>query len=335
MRITRDILGGIFIRVTSSKNKQPKGAIMKNEVTKKEEQSPPEEKKENFFTKTVEKANLLAQTAAKKYKESKEINAQKRELTSREARLKKYAPLFPEEYKASTFKLPNLIIIVDDAVRKGIDVCEGAIGWLSQQRDMEILHLYDEFVPHCGLNFFPTPTCDSIYYVHPLNRKTFLCLDDYFDIIQQEKLAELQHIAFSLGAKQYQVEMIEDRSKKEKTKININPISDNEAKLDHKNESTMRSESGAKAVFDSQREAVQPTLSWFAHDNNVLNLIKIRCVDKINPIHYTIEFKNSSNISQTTTAKISAAVKGMKLHCDFDKDIEVKCNKITRFIFEF
>lgn len=34
-------------------------------------------------------------------------------------------------------------MIVDDAVRRDIDVCEGSIGWLGKENDIEILYLYD------------------------------------------------------------------------------------------------------------------------------------------------------------------------------------------------
>ncbi|MDO5413965.1 MAG: hypothetical protein Q4F78_00745 [Bacillota bacterium] len=43
-------------------------------------------------------------------------------------KLKKYNPLFPDKYNDASFDRPNLITIVDDAVRRDIDVCEGAIG---------------------------------------------------------------------------------------------------------------------------------------------------------------------------------------------------------------
>ncbi|MGM9619515.1 MAG: hypothetical protein ACI3W8_06765 [Oscillospiraceae bacterium] len=45
-----------------------------------------------------------------------------------EDRVKKFNPIFPDQYRGADFNIPNLIQIVDDAVRKGIDVCEGAIG---------------------------------------------------------------------------------------------------------------------------------------------------------------------------------------------------------------
>ena len=78
-------------------------------------------------------------------------------------KLKKYNPLFEEDFKKESYRVPNLIEIVDDAVRRGIDVCEGAIGWTDKVSDVEILHLYDEFVEQSGFEFVPFPKCDEIY----------------------------------------------------------------------------------------------------------------------------------------------------------------------------
>ena len=94
-----------------------------------------------------------------------------------EERMKKYAPLFPDQYRNADFNIPNMIHIVDDAVRKGIDVCEGSIGWLSQEKGVEVFHLYDEAIGFSGLQFLPAAICDSVYYVDPFNRNCYISID--------------------------------------------------------------------------------------------------------------------------------------------------------------
>ena len=59
-----------------------------------------------------------------------------------EARKKRYAPVFPEEYRDPHYDLPHMIVIEDEDQRKGIDVCEGAIGWLSVAHGCEFLFLF-------------------------------------------------------------------------------------------------------------------------------------------------------------------------------------------------
>ena len=65
-------------------------------------------------------------------------------------RMKKHNPLFPDQYKSESFNLPNIIMIVDDAVRRDIDVREGSSGWLSTESGAEASCLYDEAVELSG-----------------------------------------------------------------------------------------------------------------------------------------------------------------------------------------
>ena len=156
----------------------------------------------------AEKLNQLMQSTVELSKKaaagakSGMLNVMEKSKTESYARrLKKYNPLFPEQYCADTFNLPNMIQIVDDAVRRGIDVCEGAIGWLGNETGVEILHLYDEAVPFSKLQFVPSADCDAVYYVDSFDRRRFIRLDCIFSKAHEERLAELKNIAYLLGAK--------------------------------------------------------------------------------------------------------------------------------------
>ena len=124
-------------------------------------------------------------------------------------RLKKYNPLFPDVYHSESFNLPNMIMIRDDAERKGIDVCEGAIGWLGNESGMEVLYLYDEFVRDSGITFVPSADCDAVYYVDSFDRTRYLRVDCIFKKAHEEKLAELKYVAYCLGAKSCTIEISE------------------------------------------------------------------------------------------------------------------------------
>ena len=127
-------------------------------------------------------------------------------------RMKKYNPLFPDQYRSDNFNLPNIIMIVDDAVRRGIDVCEGSIGWLSKESGVEILCLHDEAVAFSGIQFIPTVTCDALYYVDSFDRNKFIRTDCIFSKAHEERMAELKHIAYALGAKRCTIEINESSS---------------------------------------------------------------------------------------------------------------------------
>ena len=260
-----------------------------------------------------------------------------------EDRMKKYAPLFPDQYRNADFNIPNLIQIVDDAVRKGIDVCEGAIGWISQEKGIEVMHLYDEAITFSGLQFLPAAVCDSVYYVDPFNRNCYISIDSYFSHIQQAKLAELQHIAFSLGVKHYWVEMVEMTSDSQQSKgaSSLKGIKGVDASAEREiSQSTVaHSKSLAEGSFTGARKPIRPTLCWFAHDSNVKNLINMRCSDDADSAitTYTIELSNSSAamISASTAASIDMAAGKLGASCKFHAQSVREHNRKMIFKLEF
>ena len=198
-----------------------------------------------------------------------QLLVQKAQEENLKAQIKKYNPVFPEQYSDPGFGLSNLIMIVDDVVRKDIEVCKGAIGWKSQGKGAEVFHLYYEAVASSGLHFVPAAICDSVYYVDPHDRSRFIRLDCYFDKMQESKLAELQHIAFSLGAKKYSVEMCdtsrEKRSVNQKGSFKGKAVAGESKKAvaaskeyDTKAENETRSESVAFAEFEGDMKPTQP-----------------------------------------------------------------------------
>ncbi len=281
-------------------------------------------------SKAGEKISVVAKDGAQTLAEKKQAFTDRAQILNYEAKMKKYNPLFPDKYNHSDFNLPNIVHIVDDAVRQGIDVCEGAIGWLSMEKDVQVLHLYDEAIEFSGLQFLPAPTCDSVYYVDPRDRKTFINIDTYFSSLQQDRLAELQSIAYSLGAKEYWVEMIEGTEEfshvnnggeaKALKKINIGYKDERSSSV------AVQSQIAAKAVFNSVREPVEPKLCWFAKDSNILNLINMRCSgdDGQGITSYNFELNSScvQSMSASTAAKVDVAVKGIGANSNFNNESE-------------
>ena len=281
-------------------------------------------------------AQLLAERA--------QVLAEVQQAKTKEALIKKLNPLFPNDYRAVDFKLPNLIRIVDDAVRRGIDVCEGAIGWITNEKGVEVLHLYDESVEFSGIKFLPAATCDSIYYVDPHNRNNFISVDCYFSNMQESRLAELQHIAYSLGAKHYWVEIVESTYDKQSSFksaiVNAKVANTSGSEEQHKFTST-KSKSVAEAVFASGRKPIKPELCWFANDNNVLNLINMRCSENSQDdiSTYTIELSssNAATMSISAAAKVDSALISLKIGAttSFSKNSENEHNRKMYFKLEF
>ena len=245
--------------------------------------------------------------------------------------MKKYNPLFIEEYNSPEFFVPNIINIVDDAVRRDIDVCKGAIGWRENKKGTEVLFLYDEFVEQSGLKFIPNASCDEIYYVDPFDRKCFVKLDYIFQRTHEEKLAELEHIAYALGAKNCSVEIKEKEvthvKKKKEIKTNENDkfIA---ASVDEEYETEVTSDSSQYrsglnvANFSGNDNVFVPKLKWYANDNNIRNLIEYRCNggNAITSKELKLIGASSTTMSRKAAASIDAVVADMGIKNNYSME---------------
>lgn len=271
------------------------------------------------FSETVQKTSEISKKLSNSVQEKAKDLSDKNRNENYIKRLKKYNPLFPERFYSEEFNLPNMIIIVDDAVRRGIDVCEGAIGWLSDEKGMEVLHLYDEEVKNSGIQFIPAPICDAVYYVDRFDRNRFIQTENIFSKAQEERLAELKHIAHALGAKRCSIEISEStevsqKSKKafeEKIKIPFGKISEGfSAEMVSSNSNSAKMRGTIEAVFEGSSEVSVPKLKWFANDDTIKKLIEMR-MDETNRIkseELVLDGAASATMSQKTACAIDGAI---------------------------
>ena len=231
-------------------------------------------------------------------------------------RLRKYNPLFPEEYSGNSFVLPRLIVIVDESVRRGIDVCEGSIGWCNKEGDADVLYLYSDAVDIRKLQFYPIATCDAAYYVDSFNSNRYIRVDCIFSKAHEERLAELKNIAYTLGAKRCTIEITEANqevsSYHRSAGLNgkIKSLGGFSAKNDETSSSAQSNLRSGKihAEFEGNSQPQRPKLKWFALDENIKKLIDMRC-KSVNALKSeTLELSGST--SATMTHKAAASIDG-------------------------
>ena len=293
-----------------------------------------EEKKEkkSSFSDAWKKTADFGKKAAVAVQKGAEVVSEQTKKTLKSNRLKKYKPLFLKKFRSKDFKIPNVIQIVDDAVRRGIDVCEGAIGWIDDVSGVEVLYLYDEFAPKSGLSFIPVAKCDAVYCVDNFDRNCFIETSCIFGKANEEKLAELENIAYMLGARRCSVELIEANFGFESKSTNSqsrradknNVENDNgesfldmqresSAKMERylKNKNEMKSSSKTFSSFEGNDEPKVPELKWFAHDNSIKSLIEMRCSSRNSIKSKRLELKGSSSatMSQKTACAIDKLLK--------------------------
>lgn len=265
--------------------------------------------------------NITKKVASNVQQEAKNLSEKAKE-NSYERRMKKYNPIFPKEYKSKDFTLPKLIIITDDTERKNIDVCEGAIGWSENLDGIEVLYLYEEAIKLKNITFIPYPAYGNSYYVDNFDKTKYIKTDSIFSKSHEEKLAELERIAYELGAKSYSIEIVEKNIESNKSSKNMEANtsvgfkkfsgSSSNSYSESATQSTSNQFSGrAKSYFEGNNEPKRPELKWFIHDDNIKGLIEMRCSDKnaIKSRVLELEGSVSSTMSQKTAFNIDVAIK--------------------------
>lgn len=285
-----------------------------------------------------QKATDISKKAVDGVQKGAKALSEKSKNDSYARRMKKYNPLFPDAFRAENFNLPNMIAIVDDAVRRDIDVCEGAIGWISLEKDVEVLHLYDEEVKNSGIQFLPHAECNAIYYVDNFDRSRFIRVDCIFGRSHDEKLAELKYIAHALGAKSCSIEMGESSFEKRTIKSNLNQAI---GKYSSSGDHSALSEKGESrrgriiAEFEGNTHPKRPKLKWFAHDDNIKRLIEMRCTNSNSIKSEVLELEGSSSatMSQKTATAINYAIGKIGSKTSLDMEKLAKQEQHSKLIF--
>ena len=260
------------------------------------------EKKKGSFT------GLIRKIADKGH----QIMTEKADKSKNEAylkRLEKYNPVYAAELESGEFYMPNMLFIEDDSKRREADVLEEAIGWRTKEKGAEVFHLFEDMVEQMGFVFLPNLQCNAFYYVDCFDKSKFLRVDCVFAIVRDEKLAELKHIACCLGAKKCTIEMAESHTNVQnmKNEGKFKFIKGSEERSKQKTEQNF----GKLVVeFEGSKNPTRPTLKWFAHDQNVINLIDARCsgVNGVKNERVELYGAMSSAMSQKTACEIDTAI---------------------------
>lgn len=288
------------------------------------------------FSNFMNKASDMGKKAADEIQKGAKNLSEQTKKSLHEQKIKKYNPLFVEKFHSEEFKIPNVIKIVDDAERRDVDVCDGAIGWTAKVNEVEILFLYDEYIKESNVDFIPFAKCDNVYCVDNFERNKFICSESIFDRATNEKLAELEHIAYCLGAKSCSIEIAELNAQSNSSRLGIGAkYSAMSAKASAETTSKNQSRHNGKNVsyFEGNNVPTQPTLKWFAHDENIKGLIEMRCSGN-NSIKYKVLELNCST-SATMSTKVACAIdKILKIKASVSMESKAIKEHSSKLIFE-
>ena len=231
--------------------------------------------------------------------------------------LKTLQPIFIEALASSDFTMPKLVRITErDKRYTGSSVCQGSIGYLSNQKGLRIVNIFNDSLGAFNLKYYPNTDCE-FYYVDPSKANMYIALDKYFDYLKIVRVNELQKIAQDLGAKYFKVTYKEEKSSLTAQKAKANAKASNVASVNAEHEHSASNYSKIEIAAEMNfpgKAPVKPKLHYLKDDHSINTLISMR-MDKNTPLlnqKYMLKMSTSSGMKETDAVKIDAVLKGLK-----------------------
>ena len=255
---------------------------------------------------------------------------------AREYEEKSLCPIFEDTLDDADFVLSKLIRVCEiDKKRADSEVCQGAIGHISNVKDLKVVNIYHDNIDKFDLTFYPDNSYE-FYYVDPRDRDRYIALEDYFGYLKIERINELQKIAQDLGATHFKVTYKEEKTSLSSQKMNGSAKVSKVASADgsrNVNESSFANVEIAAEMTCPGHAPIEPKLNYLKNDSSVQNLIAMR-MDEHSPIshhRFSLKLSNSSGIKESDAVKIDAALKAFKCSGNFTVTSEVQ-NESRRFL---
>ena len=297
-------------------------------------------------------ANVLLENVAPALQQGVSDAAEAASHLASSAKKSIFSPLLKEEIEAESFVLPKMINVIDASEKRTVDLEFGAIGWQSKEGKIKVLHIYEDALDIVPCDFYPSASSKSglVFYVDQLNPHRYIELSKYFDIVADEKRAELLDIAYHLGAKHCHLECREEKrsivsgkaagQRTAKFQIDGVPV-----KVANRGEVEAEFEKYGTAVtlfsqeYSGSNDPQYPELHWYEHDPKILQLIEARC-DRANELkRYSAEISDTQSVTfdLNVAVGIDMAIKKMGLASNFSFEGQTRQEKRRKltFVVEF
>ena len=133
-------------------------------------------------------------------------------------------PVTLKDFKA---KLPEVLHVMDQDIRFEDPLFKNAIGFQDDVKNISAVRILTKnTTKKLGLTLKPVAD-EGVYLQDPFNPLCYINVNDYFDYIRQERIAELTEIAQKLGAENIKVTLNEEKQifasqkKNSKTKVKV------------------------------------------------------------------------------------------------------------------
>lgn len=297
-------------------------------------------------------ANVLQENVAPALQQGVSDAAESANHLASSAKKSIFGSLLKEEIEAESFVLPKMINVIDASEKRTVDLEFGAIGWQSKEGKIKVLHIYEDALDIVPCDFYPSASSKSglVFYVDQLNPHRYIDLSKYFDIIADEKKAELLDIAYHLGAKHCHLECREEKrsivsgkaARKQTAKFQVDGVpfkATNQGEVEAEFEKYGTAVTLFSQEYSGSNDPQYPELHWYEHDPKILQLIEARC-DRANELkRYSAEISDTQSVTfdLNVAVGIDMAIEKMGLARNFsfkDQTQQEKRRKLT-FVVEF
>lgn len=297
-------------------------------------------------------ANVLQENVAPALQQGVSDAAESANHLASSAKKSIFGSLLKEEIEAESFVLPKMINVIDASEKRTVDLEFGAIGWQSKEGKIKVLHIYEDALDIVPCDFYPSASSKSglVFYVDQLNPHRYIELSKYFDIIADEKRAELLDIAYHLGAKHCHLECREEKRSivsgkaagKRTAKFQIDGVpfkATNQGEVEAEFEKYGTAVTLFSQEYSGSNDPQYPDLHWYAHDPKILQLIEARC-DRANELkRYSAEISDTQSVTfdLNVAVGIDMAIKKMGLASNFSFEGQARQEKRRKltFVVEF
>lgn len=279
-------------------------------------------------------ANVLQENVAPALQQSVSDAAESANHLVSSAKKSIFGSLLKEEMEAESFVLPKMINVIDASEKRTVDLEFGAIGWQSKEGKIKVLHIYEDALDIVPCDFYPSASSKSglVFYVDQLNPHRYIELSKYFDIVADEKRAELLDIAYHLGAKHCHLECREEKrsivsgkaARNQTAKFLVDGVpfkATNQGEVEAEFEKYGTAVTLFSQEYSGSDDPQYPDLHWYEHDPKILQLIEARC-DRANELkRYSAEISDTQSVTfgLNVAMGIDMAIEKMGLANDFSK----------------
>lgn len=297
-------------------------------------------------------ANVLQENVAPALQQGVSDAAESANHLASSAKKSIFGSLLKEEIEAESFVLPKMINVIDASEKRTVDLEFGAIGWQSKEGKIKVLHIYEDALDIVPCDFYPSASSKSglVFYVDQLNPHRYIELSKYFDIIADEKRAELLDIAYRLGAKHCHLECREEKrsivsgkaARKQTAKFQVDGVpfkATNQGEVEAEFEKYGTAVTLFSQEYSGSNDPQYPELHWYAHDPKILQFIEARC-DRANELkRYSVEISDTQSVTfdLNVAVGIDMAIKKMGLASKFSFEGQTRQEKRRKltFVVEF